>query len=148
MYDSEIKENVPSIIDVYRIVVKRNNMEVMTNTLILTFNTPNIPDSLKIGYLNIPVTQYVPNPIRFYKCQRFGHVTSKCKHNDVCARCSATGHKDDTCTTAFKCVNCSKNHASYNKPSSSKQQSAPVHKSDTYLQSNRNQTEVKRIPLS
>ena len=83
----EIKENIPIITDVHRIVVKRNNLEVKTNTLILTFNTPKIPDSLKICYLNIPVSQYVPNPIRCYKCQRFVHVTRKCKHNEVCARC-------------------------------------------------------------
>ena len=43
----EIKENVPMITDVHRIVVKRNNLEVKTNTLILTFNTPKIPDSIK-----------------------------------------------------------------------------------------------------
>ena len=109
----EIKENVPMITDVHCIVVKRNNLEVKTNTLILIFNTPKI--SLKICYLNIPVSQYVPNPIRCYKCQRFGHVTSKCKHNEVCARCSETGHKDTTCTKAFKCVNCEENHTSYNK---------------------------------
>ena len=30
-------------------------------------------------------------------------------------RCSATGHKDDTCTKEHKCVNCEENHASYNK---------------------------------
>ena len=41
-------------------------------------------------------------------------MTSKCKHNEVCARCSATGHKDDTCTKVHKCVNCEENHASYN----------------------------------
>ena len=35
---------------------------------------------------------------------RFGHVTSKCKHNELWARCSATGHKDDTCTKVHKCV--------------------------------------------
>ena len=75
----EIKENVPMITDVHRIVVKRNNLEVKTNTLILTFNTPKIPDSLKICYFNIPVSQYVPNPIRCYKCQRFGHVKSTTK---------------------------------------------------------------------
>ena len=94
----EIKENVPMSTDVQRIVVKRNNTETKTNTLILILNTPKIPDSSKICYLNIPVSQHVPNPIRCYKCQRFGHVTSKCKHNEVCARCSATGHKDVTCT--------------------------------------------------
>ena len=43
----EIKENVPIITDVHRIVVKRNNVEIKTNTLILTFNTPQIPDYLK-----------------------------------------------------------------------------------------------------
>ena len=66
-----------------RIVVKRNNTEIKTITLILTFNIPKIHESLKIGYLNIPVTQYVPNPIKCYKCQRFGHVTGKCKHNET-----------------------------------------------------------------
>ena len=54
--------------------MKRNNGEVKTTTFILTFNTPQIQDSLKICFLNIPVTQYVPNPIRCYKCQRFGPV--------------------------------------------------------------------------
>ena len=49
----EIKENIPSNIDVQRIVVKRNNVEVKTNTLILTFNSPKIPESLKVCYLNI-----------------------------------------------------------------------------------------------
>ena len=30
-------------------------MEIKTNTLILTFNIPKIPDSLKLCCLNIPV---------------------------------------------------------------------------------------------
>ena len=97
----EIKENVPMITDVHRIVVKKNNVEIKTNTLILTFNTPQIPDYQKNCYLNIPITQYVPNPIRCYKCQRFGHVTGRCKHSETCARCSETGHKDDTCTKGY-----------------------------------------------
>ena len=37
----EIKENIPSIIDVQRITAKRNNMELKTNTLILTYNSKN-----------------------------------------------------------------------------------------------------------
>ena len=36
----EIKENVPMITDLQCIVVKRDNMEIKTNTLLLTFNTP------------------------------------------------------------------------------------------------------------
>ena len=91
----EIKENIPIIVDVQRIVVKRNNMEIKTNTLILTFNTPQIPESLKVCYLNIPVSQFVPNPLRCYRCQ--------------------TGHKDESCKKAFKCVNCGECHVAYNK---------------------------------
>ena len=40
----EIKENIPSSIDVQRIL--------------LTFNSPKIPESLKVCYLNIPVSQF------------------------------------------------------------------------------------------
>ena len=111
----EIKENIPSIIDVQRIVVKRNNVEVKANTLILTFNSPKIPESLKVCYLNIPVSQFVPNPLRCYKCQKFDHATSKCKHSETCARCSETGYKDDSCTKAFKCANCGECHTAYSK---------------------------------
>ena len=100
----ELKENVPIITDVQRIVVKRNYTEIKTNTIILTCNTPKIPESLKICYLNIPVTRYVPNPIRCYKCPRFSHVTGKCKHNETCSKCLETGHKDDTFTKEYKCV--------------------------------------------
>ena len=62
----EIKENVPLITDVHHIVVKRNNVNIKTNSLILTFISPQIPDYLKICYLYIPVTQYVPNSIRCF----------------------------------------------------------------------------------
>ena len=68
--------------------------------------------------MNIPFTQYVPNPIMCYKCQRFDHVTGKCKHSETCARCSETRHKDDTCTKEYKCSNSGEKHASYNKKSS------------------------------
>ena len=43
----EIKDNGPIITVVLHIVVKMNNKEIKTNTLILTFNTSKIPDSLK-----------------------------------------------------------------------------------------------------
>ena len=65
----EINENIPSVVDVQCVVVKRNNMGIKTNTLILTFNTPKLPESLKVCYLNIPVSQFVPNPLRCYMCQ-------------------------------------------------------------------------------
>ena len=53
-----------NVIDVRRIVVKCNQQEVKTKTLIFTFNTPKIPEVLVAGYIRIPVTQYIPNPMR------------------------------------------------------------------------------------
>ena len=46
---------------------------------------------------------------------KYFRVTGRCKHSETCARCSETGHKDDTCTKAYKCINCGEKHASYNK---------------------------------
>ena len=111
----EVKRNIPNIVDIHRIVSNRDGKEIKTNTLILTFNLPKIPSSLKICYLNVPVTEYVPNPIRCYKCQTFGHTSNKCKKSEICARCSETGHYDKTCNKAFKCINCKENHAAYSK---------------------------------
>ena len=111
----EIKSYIPSIIDVYRIVAKRDGKEFKTNTLILTFNLPKIPSHLKVCYLNIPVLPYIPNPLRCYKCQTFGHTTNKCKKAETCARCSETGHNDKTCNNVFKCANCKETHAAYSK---------------------------------
>ena len=55
------------------------------------------------------------DPDQIKKSLKFGHVTSKCKHNKTCARCSETGHKDDSCTKAFKCANCGECHTAYSK---------------------------------
>ena len=90
-------------------------MEGKTNTLILTFNSTKIIDSLTVCYFNIPITQYVPNSLRCYQCQRFGHVTSICNHIEDCAKCSETGKMDESCSKAFKCVNCGDSHAAYSK---------------------------------
>ena len=46
-----------------------------TTTLILTFNTPTLPDSVKACYLQIPVVPYIPNPLLCFKCQKLGHGT-------------------------------------------------------------------------
>ena len=90
-------------------------MEIKTNTLILTFNSSKIPVYIRCGSLNVTVIQYIPNPLRCYKCQSFGHTTNKCKRNLVCARCSGNDHNDQQCEKEYKCSNCKENHPSYSK---------------------------------
>ena len=37
----------------------------------MTFNTHKISKEIKMGYQKIKVEPYVPNPLRYYKCQSF-----------------------------------------------------------------------------
>lgn len=58
-----------------------------TNTFILTFKLTALPKFLKIGYLRVPVSVYIPNPLRCFNCQKFGHGKSNCKGRAICAKC-------------------------------------------------------------
>ena len=83
--------------------VKRINELVPTNTLILTFNTPTLPDSVKAGYLRIPVVSYIPNPLRCFKCQKFGHGQNTCRGRLTCARCGQFDHESKACQNEMAC---------------------------------------------
>ncbi|XP_048239182.1 uncharacterized protein LOC125372735 [Haliotis rufescens] len=58
---------------VKRFTRKDHDRVVHTKTYLLTFSLPKVPSSLKAGYFNIGVDVYIPNPLRCYKCQKFGH---------------------------------------------------------------------------
>ena len=66
------------VTNVKRFKVKKGQDYVNTNTILLTFNTVVRPKSLKIFFQIIPVELYVPNPLRCYNCQKFGHHEDKC----------------------------------------------------------------------
>jgi len=57
-----------------------------TNTLIITFHTASISKHIKIGYLRIPVELYIPNPLRCFNCQKFGHGQKTCTGREICAK--------------------------------------------------------------
>ena len=99
-----------------RFKIKKDHDTVETNTLLLTFNSINVPKSLKIFYRVVPVDIYVPNPLRCFNCQRFGHHENNCPVDlgSVCANCGAGGHDHHTsaCKNKPKCVNCGKEHVS------------------------------------
>lgn len=94
---------------------KKNNTTTPTNTYILTFNRPTPPKSIRAAYLSIPVEPYVPNPLRCYNCQKFGHGKNACKRTAVCARCNKEGHTDTDCHDTPHCANCSGNHPAFSK---------------------------------
>ena len=110
--DEEVKENLSSkgVVEVKRISVTRDGIKCSTNTFILTFNTSTLPSSIKIAWFNVAVEPYVPNPLRCFHCQRFGHHKDKCKCKLVCARCGGEGHEADGCLKNTQCFNCKGEH--------------------------------------
>lgn len=111
--EAGIQQNLSSqgVTHVRRIRIKKGNDFTPTNTFVLTFNTPSRPEHLKIFFEKIPVTPYIPNPLRCFQCQKFGHHENNCKNHPVCAKCSEkTPHHEDLCTGQVKCANCSEAH--------------------------------------
>ena len=115
--DEEIcRELAPQgITKVKRFISKKDGQEVKLNTFLLTFNSPNIPKSIHIGLYNIKVSTYIPNPVRCYKCQKFGHGKGQCRGKLICFKCSEEGHEGFSCTNSPKCANCNEAHAASSK---------------------------------
>jgi len=55
------------------------------------------------------VDPYIPNPLRCFKCQKFGHSSRFCRNEAVCHRCGGK-HTEEDCNNAAKCINCSGPH--------------------------------------
>ena len=118
----ETEENIldylkpQGVTHVKRFRIKKNHEYINTNTLRLTFNSVTTPKSLKNFYQIIPVELYVPNPLRCFNCQKFGHHESNCPADEgsVCERCGTENHDHHTsqCRNPAKCVNCGGNHTS------------------------------------
>ncbi|GFU15234.1 uncharacterized protein TNCV_3937891 [Trichonephila clavipes] len=77
--------------------------------------SPNLPTSIKAGYLNCKIRPYIPNPLRCFKCQRFGHSQTACRGQLTCSRCASVGHASSDCTLEQKCINCSQPHSADSK---------------------------------
>ena len=116
MTSDDIKEGMfeQGVTDVRRITVRRDGVMKLTNTYVLTFNSPNLPAFVKIGFLQVKVDVYIPNPFRCYNCQVFGHLENKCvRHrHPVCCKCGEPEH----CGPSGVCVNCSGDHPANLKP--------------------------------
>ena len=96
------------VTDVKRIYIHRR--QTPTDTYILTFGKTDLPSAIKVGYMNVKVNPYIPNPLRCYKCQDYGHGSDKCTHKERCSRCGQ-GHSRQNCTVDEPhCVHCSLNH--------------------------------------
>ena len=112
--EQEILEEMreQGVINVRRIKIRRDGSLKDTNTFVFTFNTSILPKQLKVAFLRVSVDPYIPNPLRCYQCQVFGHHENKCKREEICANCGQPKHSADEtdCKRPPKCINCKEDH--------------------------------------
>ena len=81
----------------------------------MTFNTLKIPAKIKVGYTMERVKQFVPNLLRCYKCQKYGHHEDACRGIEVRGKCDQkdSDHHMNECEFPNKCANCDGDHPVY-----------------------------------
>lgn len=112
LLDGWKKQNV---IDVKRIKIRRDDKEISTKHLILTFGSSRLPEHIETGYMKIRVRAYIPNPRRCFRCQKYGHGSLSCRGRPTCAKCAEHDHSADDCNNTPHCANCDGGHASYSR---------------------------------
>ena len=73
---------------VKRIRRKEEGQEKDTNTLFLTFCNASLLKDIRIGYLRVKVDPFIPNPVRCFKCQKYGLGAQRCSSAAVCPKCA------------------------------------------------------------
>ena len=88
--------------------IRKDKERIQTNIYILTFNQPHTPKEVKIGYCLERVEQYIPAPLRCFKCQKYGHLIEACRGRQICAKCSEKDpdHMEGDCLKQSRCANC------------------------------------------
>ncbi|XP_012938974.1 uncharacterized protein LOC106012003 [Aplysia californica] len=114
--EEEMVQEIEGVTHARRVIVRRDGKEIRTNTWILSFDCPRPPTKLTIEYLELEVKPYIPNPMRCFNCQRFGHTKLRCRRNAVCPRCGKEGHTEESCTSVPRCPNCQQGgHPAYSR---------------------------------
>jgi len=91
--------------------VRDGDSKRRTNTVILTFASPQPPKHITAGYMRVPVDPYIPNLLRCFNCQRCGHSSRACKNSAACVKCGEAGHEGASCSNQELCINCKGKHA-------------------------------------
>lgn len=85
-----------------------------TGTFIITFDTPHLPSSIRLGWIDLEVREYIQSPRRCFNCQRFGHGARSCRETRAfCVNCGQEAH--GPCTNVPKCRNCDNSHQASSK---------------------------------
>ena len=119
--DDEIAEGLSQfgVIHARHINTRRGGITTPTNNIVLTFSCRDLPPHVVVGYIRVKVRAYIPNPMRCFHCQRFGHPKTRCDGKRTCSKCASLDHTDESCQSETPwCVNCGEGqipHPSYDR---------------------------------
>lgn len=100
-----------TIVSVKRLQANRNGERVDSTSVLLEFQESVLPERVMVGYMSFSVREYVPGPVRCYKCQRYGHIAKVCRGKQRCGKCGGD-HEYGQCgdSVVRKCCNCGGDH--------------------------------------
>ena len=95
MSEVEIREELKDqgVVGMNRVTLKKEGKVIPTNTLFLTFGSPELPKEITVGHLMVKAALFVPNPIRCFNCNKFGHTSQRCKVAAKCQWCGKDKHE-------------------------------------------------------
>ena len=113
MSEVEIRDELKDqgVVGVNRVTLKKEGKEIPTNTLFLLFGSLELPKEITVGYLKVKVSLFIPNPMRCFNCNKFGHTNQRCKVAANCPGCRKDKHEGQ-CDGPKLCSNCNGPHAS------------------------------------
>ena len=113
MTEVEIRDELKDqgVAGVNQVTLKKEGKVIPTNTLFLTFGSPELPKEITVGYLKVKVALFVPNLMRCFNCNKFGHTSQRCKVAAKCTGCGKDKHEGQ-CEGPKLCSNCNGPHAS------------------------------------
>ena len=115
VWDTISEESVASetkAVKATRITKTAQGRRIRTTAMILEFDTPVLPEHVRVGYRRYKVSPYSPPVPRCYRCSDYGHRMAFCRAAVVvCPRCSGP-HMIQECTaTEKRCINCHEAHS-------------------------------------
>lgn len=76
---------------------------------------PILPSNIKVGLYQMKFEMFIPNPLRCFKCQRFGHGQNTCKGSETYFKCGKERHDGQSCQKHLRCKNCKGDHIASSK---------------------------------
>ena len=81
------------------------------STILITFTSSTLPDSVNIGFLKLRVKKLKSRPSQCFKCFDYGHTEFKCQNKPKCYICSKEHNLEGQCLANRYCFHCSGEHS-------------------------------------